>query len=41
MPDRYSSRVSLFGRDEADYLIADLRKLYPQRRALMEELDKV
>jgi hypothetical protein len=33
--------IKMGGRDEADYLIADLRKLYPQRRALMEELDKV
>jgi hypothetical protein len=33
--------IKLGGRDEADYLIAELRKLYPQRRALMEELDMV
>lgn len=33
--------IKLGGRDEAGYLIAELRKLYPQRRALMEELDKV
>jgi adenosine deaminase len=33
--------IKMGGRNEADCLIADLRKLYPQRRALMEELDKV
>jgi len=33
--------IKLGGRDEADHLIAELRKLYPQRRALMEELDLV
>lgn len=33
--------IKLGGRDEADHLIADLRKQYPQRRALMEELDAV
>jgi len=33
--------IKLGGRDEADHLIAELRKLYPQRRALMEELDMV
>jgi hypothetical protein len=33
--------IKLGGRDEADHLIAELRKLYPQRRALMEELAMV
>jgi len=33
--------IKLGGRDEADHLIAELRKQYPQRRALMEELDNV
>jgi hypothetical protein len=33
--------IKLGGRDEAEFLIADLRKHYPQRRALMEELDMV
>ena len=33
--------IKLGGRDEADHLIAELRKLYPQRRALMEELDMI
>ena len=33
--------IKLGGRDEADHQIAELRKLYPQRRALMEELDMV
>jgi len=33
--------IKLGGRDEADHLIAVLRKQYPQRRALMEELDMV
>jgi uncharacterized Zn finger protein len=31
--------IKLGGRDEADHLIAELRKQYPQRRALMEELN--
>ncbi len=33
--------IKLGGRDEADHLITELRKLYPQRRALMEELNLV
>jgi hypothetical protein len=28
-------------REKADYVVQMLRKLYPQRRALMEELKKV
>lgn len=33
--------IKLGGRDKANVLIAELRKQYPQRRALLEELNKV
>lgn len=33
--------IKLGGRDEAEFLIKELRQKYPQRRALMEELDMV
>lgn len=33
--------IKLGGRDEADFLITELRKRYPMRRALIEELDKI
>lgn len=39
---RYIRRmIKLGGRDEVEFLIEELRQKYPQRRALMEELNKV
>ncbi|MFW6267584.1 MAG: SWIM zinc finger family protein [Marinilabiliaceae bacterium] len=39
---RYLRRmIKMGGRDKANQVISDLRKKYPQRRALLEELNKV